>query len=92
MATFSLGDALLVTALEVRADRMLAIAVFVFVSWSSSLARFAPVVSDMYPIASMRSVLSWAMNAATGSPMVFFTVLALARVNTSLAELPMAKA
>ena len=66
MATFSAGDALPVTALEVRADRRVAIAVFVFVSCSSSLARFAPVVADMYPIASMRSVLSWAMNAGDG--------------------------
>src|SRR5262245_47113865 len=47
MACFSVGDASLTVAPEVRAERRLVTAAVVFVSWTFSLARFAPLGEDM---------------------------------------------
>jgi hypothetical protein len=92
MACFSTGDALFRVVPESRARRRAATAALVRVSWSSSLARFAPVGADRYTIASVRSLSSWARKAPVGSPVAFFTVLALARLTASLAVVLTAKA
>src|SRR2546429_6789165 len=92
MSRFSVGEALPWIELEVRAVRRPAVAEFVLVSWSSSLARLAPLGADMYTIASMRSMPTWARNAPAGLPRVLFTVLALARLTASLAVMLTANA
>jgi hypothetical protein len=92
MARFCVADALSWTALEVSAVRRPAVAAFVFVSWSSSLARLAPLGADMYTTASMRSMPTWARNAPVGLPVVLFTVLALERLTASLAVMLTANA
>jgi len=47
MACFSAGDASPRVEPEVRAERRLAVAALVFVSWRFSFARFAPLGEDM---------------------------------------------